>query len=57
MILGDNFFYGQSLTQILKKSTSLKKGAKIFLHPVKNPDLYGVATINNKNKVIKFLNC
>ena len=55
LILGDNFFYGQSLTQILKKSTSLKKGAKIFLHPVKNPDLYGVATINNKNKVIKLI--
>ena len=35
LILGDNFFYGQSLTNVLKKSTKLKKGARIFLHPVK----------------------
>ena len=55
LILGDNFFYGQSLTKILKKNTNLKKGAKIFLHPVKNPQLYGVASINKNNKVIKLI--
>ena len=52
LILGDNFFYGQSLTKILKKSVSLKNGAKIFLHPVKRPQLYGVASINSKQKVV-----
>ena len=55
LILGDNFFYGQSLTKTLKKSVSLKKGAKVFLHPVKNPNLYGVASVNKKNKVIKIV--
>ena len=55
LILGDNFFYGQSLTKILKKSTSLKYGAKIFLHPVKNSNLYGVASLNSKNKVTKLV--
>tara|TARA_B100000963_G_C22626291_1_gene672540 strand:+ start:494 stop:1360 length:867 start_codon:yes stop_codon:yes gene_type:complete len=55
LILGDNFFYGQSLTKILKKNISLKTGAKIFLHPVKNPHLYGVATINNKKKIIRLI--
>ena len=55
LILGDNFFYGQSLTKILKKNISLKSGAKILLHAVKNPNLYGVATINKKNKVIKLI--
>ena len=30
LILGDNFFYGQSLTKILKKSVSIKNGAKSF---------------------------
>ena len=48
LILGDNFFYGQSLTKKLKKSSKLKTGAEIFLHPVKNPNLYGVATLNKK---------
>ncbi len=51
LILGDNFFYGQSLTKILRKSINLKYGAKIFIHPVKNPQLYGVATIDKNKKV------
>ena len=55
LILGDNFFYGQSLTKILKKNINLKKGAKIFLHPVKKPELYGVASLNKNNKVIKLV--
>ena len=52
LILGDNFFYGQNLTSILKESTKLKNGAKVFLHPVKTPSLYGVAKINKKNKIL-----
>jgi len=52
LILGDNFFYGQSLTKILKKNINLKTGAKIFIHPVKKPQLFGVATLNKNKKVI-----
>jgi len=52
LVLGDNFFYGQSLTQKLKKCISLKTGCKILVHPVNNPELYGVATVNNRNKVV-----
>tara|TARA_A100001011_G_C14074565_1_gene741783 strand:+ start:27 stop:893 length:867 start_codon:yes stop_codon:yes gene_type:complete len=48
LILGDNFFYAQSLTKTLQKTTKLKNGAKVFLHPVSNPRLYGIATIKNK---------
>ncbi len=55
LILGDNFFYGQSLTRILKKNINLGSGAKIFLHPVKNPALYGIATLNQSKKVIKLV--
>jgi len=55
LILGDNFFYGQSLTKILKKNINLKSGAKVFIHPVKNPQLYGVATLNKNNKVSKLI--
>ena len=55
LILGDNFFYGQSLTKILKKNINLKFGAKVFIHPVKNPQLYGVATLNKNNKVSKLI--
>ena len=55
LILGDNFFYGQSLTKKLKECVKLKKGATIILHPVKNPSSYGVAKINKKNKIIKII--
>ena len=52
LILGDNFFYGQSLTKILEKCVKLKKGCKIVLHKVKKPELYGVAKINKSNQII-----
>ena len=55
LILGDNFFYGQSFTKKLKKCVNLKKGAIVILHPVKNPSSYGVASINNKNKITKII--
>ena len=52
LILGDNFFYGQNLTKILQDSAKLENGAKILLHKVRKPELYGVAKINNQNKII-----
>ncbi len=52
LILGDNFFYGQSLSTNLINSTKLKKGAKVLLHKVSKPELFGVAKVNNKNKII-----
>ena len=55
LVLGDNFFYGQNLTNELKKATKLKTGAKIFLHPVSNPSLYGIAKLDKKNKIIKII--
>ena len=48
LILGDNFFYSQSLGKKLKECVKLNKGAKVFIHQVANPSLYGVAKINNK---------
>ena len=51
LILGDNFFYGQSLTNKLKKCIKLSSGCKILLHPVKKPELFGVATLGKRNKI------
>ena len=51
LILGDNFFYGQSLSEKLKKASKLKKGAIIFTYPVKNPSRFGVVTIKGKKIV------
>ncbi len=54
LILGDNFFYGQSLSDKLKRIVKLKKGASILVHPVKNPNRFGVATLR-KNKIINLV--
>jgi glucose-1-phosphate thymidylyltransferase len=51
LILGDNFFYGQSLSEKLKKAIKLKNGATIFVHPVKNPNRFGIIDIK-KNKIV-----
>jgi len=48
LILGDNFFYSQSLGEKLKECVKLNKGAKVFIHHVADQSLYGVAKINNK---------
>ena len=53
MILGDNFFYGQNLTSKLINNTKLKNGARVVLHKVQKPELFGVAKINSKNKILK----
>ena len=53
LILGDNFFYGQYLTQKLLNCTKLRSGAKVLLHKVSKPELYGVAKVSNGNKIVK----
>ena len=55
LILGDNFFYGQSLTKKLRECVKLNKGATVILHPVSNPSSYGVASINKKNKITRII--
>tara|TARA_Y100000590_G_scaffold373506_1_gene437344 strand:+ start:225 stop:1091 length:867 start_codon:yes stop_codon:yes gene_type:complete len=53
MILGDNFFYGQNLSRLLLNNTKLKKGARVVLHKVLKPELFGIAKINNLQKITK----
>jgi len=55
MILGDNFFYGQNLSQKLQLCTKIKSGAKVVLYKVQNPELFGVAKINEKNRILKIV--
>ncbi len=51
MILGDNFFYGQNLTSKLLACAKIKNGAKVLLHNVQNPELFGVAKVNKNKKI------
>ena len=52
LILGDNFFYGQNLTSKLLNNVKLNRGAKIVLHKVQKPELYGVAKINKNKRIL-----
>ena len=51
LILGDNFFYGQNLSKMLLNCSKLNEGAKVILHKVPKPELFGVAKINNLKKI------
>ncbi len=52
LILGDNFFYGQDLSSILRKAVSIEKGAVVFGYPVKNPKDFGVVEFDKDFNVI-----
>ena len=53
LILGDNFFYGQNLTESLMNNSKLVSGAKIILHKVLKPELFGVAKIDSNENIIQ----
>lgn len=52
LVLGDNVFYGQNFSSLLKEAAALKKGADIFGYLVKNPQEYGVVSFDENHKVI-----
>jgi glucose-1-phosphate thymidylyltransferase len=52
LILGDNIFYGHSLSITLQRMANLKSGAYIFGYWVKDSQRYGIVEFNQKNEVI-----
>lgn len=52
LILGDNMFYGQGFSAMLRRATSIKQGACIFGYYVKDPRAYGVVEFDKDGKVI-----
>lgn len=52
LILGDNIFYGHSLSMTLQKMASLEKGACIFGYWVAEPQRYGVVEFNDNHEVL-----
>ena len=52
LILGDNFFYGSGLEQILTKVNELREGANVFAYSVKDPKRYGVVEFDENEKVL-----
>jgi glucose-1-phosphate thymidylyltransferase len=52
LVLGDNIFYGQSFTPILRRAAALTEGAKIFAYRVRDPERFGVAEFDDQLNVI-----
>lgn len=52
LILGDNLFYGQGFTTILKEAAKLKEGAIVFGYQVKDPQRFGVVEFDNEYNAI-----
>lgn len=52
LILGDNIFYGQNMTGILKNAIKELNGATVFGYPVKNPKESGVVEFDENHNVI-----
>ncbi len=52
LILGDNMFYGQDLTKVLKQAQKRNTGATIFGYPVKDPRAFGVVEFDADRKVV-----
>jgi len=51
LILGDNIFYGQGLSQILRRAVRLKSGGLIFGYLVRDPERYGVVEFDANGTV------
>jgi glucose-1-phosphate thymidylyltransferase len=52
LILGDNIFFGQGFTSILRQSAALDKGGLIFGYLVRDPERYGVVEFDEQNNAV-----
>jgi len=52
LILGDNMFYGQNFSSMLKRAASIQSGACVFGYYVKDPRAYGVVEFDENGDVI-----
>ena len=52
LILGDNVFYGQDMTRVLRAAMENTEGATIFGYPVKDPTAFGVVEFDKDHRVV-----
>jgi glucose-1-phosphate thymidylyltransferase len=55
LVLGDNMFFGHGLPEHLREAAARDKGATIFLHPVNDPERYGIAEIDAQGRVVSIV--
>ncbi|MBE5854733.1 MAG: glucose-1-phosphate thymidylyltransferase RfbA [Lachnospiraceae bacterium] len=52
LVLGDNIFYGQSFSKVLKEAAARESGATIFGYYVRDPREYGVVEFDENGKAL-----
>ena len=52
MVLGDNIFYGNGLSPMLKKAASKQEGATVFGYYVDDPERFGIVEFDKNGKAI-----
>lgn len=52
LVLGDNIFYGQGFTPMLRQAVARQKGATVFGYQVKDPERFGVVEFDNQKRAI-----
>jgi glucose-1-phosphate thymidylyltransferase len=54
-VLGDNLFFGHGLSECLRNAVAREKGATIFVHPVNDPERYGIAEFDTDGRVVSIV--
>ncbi|MFW2039762.1 glucose-1-phosphate thymidylyltransferase RfbA [Acinetobacter ursingii] len=52
LVLGDNIFYGQGFTPMLRQAVARKKGATVFGYQVKDPERFGVVEFDEQKRAV-----
>ena len=52
LVLGDNIFYGQGFTPVLKQALAREKGATVFGYQVKDPERFGVVEFDDQKRAV-----
>lgn len=52
LILGDNIYYGQGLSALLRRAASRRRGATVFGYYVRDPERYGVVSFDAQGRVV-----
>lgn len=53
MVLGDNIFFGDGLSELLAKAAAREQGATVFVYHVRDPERYGVVTFDETDRPVR----